>query len=138
VRSTKKSLKQVLDSRFLVEYFYSDDKATHQKLVRKMEELKTGKGLIPTIALCETLQLVCTRDGKEKANLVYFLLLATGIKFEPLSPSVAKEAGVLKSTHKNVPIGDCIIAATAIANQMQILSDDPHFNLIKGAKRTWI
>jgi predicted nucleic acid-binding protein len=131
-------LKQALDSRFLVEYFYSEDKATHQKLVRKMEELKTDKGLIPTIALCETLQLVCTREGKEKANLVYLLLLSTGIKFDPLNPSVAKEAGILKSTHKNVPMGDCIIAATAIANQAQVLSDDSHFDLIREVKRTWI
>jgi predicted nucleic acid-binding protein len=131
-------LKLAVDSRFLVEYFYSEDKTTHQKLLRKMEDLKTGKGIIPTIALCETIRLVCTREGKEKANMIYLMLLSTGIRFESLSPSLAKEAGILKSVYNNVPIGDCIIAATAIANQAQILSDDPHFDLIKEARRIWI
>jgi predicted nucleic acid-binding protein len=131
-------LKQAVDSRFFIEYFYTEDKVAHQKLLRKMEELKTGKGLIPTITLCETIQLVCAREGKERANLVYLLLLSTGIKFEPLNPSIAKEAGILKSTHKNVPIGDCIIAATALSNQAHVLSDDPHFDMFKEIKRTWI
>lgn len=35
-------------------------------------------------------------------------------------------------------MGDCIIAATATASQARILSDDPHFDLIEEAKRTWI
>jgi predicted nucleic acid-binding protein len=61
-----------------------------------------------------------------------------GIGFESLNPLSAKETGILKSVHKNVPIGDCIIAATAIANQAHILSDDPHFDQIKEAKRIWI
>jgi predicted nucleic acid-binding protein len=131
-------LKQVLDSRFLVEYFYSTDKTDHPKLARKMEELKRGKGIIPTIVLCEVIQLVCTKEGKEKANLVYLLLLATGIKLEPLNSTLSKDAGILKSVYRNVPIGDCIIAATAIANQAHVLSDDPHFDLIKETKRIWI
>jgi len=131
-------VKQVLDSRFLVEYFYSEDKSAHQKLLRKMAELKTGTGVIPSIALCETVQLVCTKEGKEKANLVYLLLLSIGIKIESLTPALAKEAGLLKSAHKNVPVGDCIIAATAISNRAVVLSDDSHFDLIKDIKRTWI
>ena len=35
-------------------------------------------------------------------------------------------------------MGDCIIAATAIANQANILSDDPHFDAIQETKRSWI
>ena len=131
-------MKQVLESRFLVEYFYSEDKSTQQKLLRKMAELKTGEGIIPSIALCETVQLACTKEGKEKANLVYLLLLTTGIKIESLTSELAKEAGLLKSANRNIPVGDCIIAATAISNHAVVLSDDPHFDSIKGIKRTWI
>jgi predicted nucleic acid-binding protein len=132
-------VKQVLDSRFLIEYFYSEDENIRRKAVRKVEDLiRTGEGLIPTIVVCETIQLVSTREGKEKAELVYLSLLASGIRFESLTSSIAKEAGFLKSTHKNVPIGDCIIAATAMMNRAKIVSDDPHFNEMKDIKTIWI
>ena len=132
-------MKQVLDSRFFIEHFYSEDHNVRQKTIRKIQELaKTSNGLIPTIVVCETIQLVCTKEGKEKADLIYLSLLASGIKFEGLSPSIAKEAGILKSTNKNVPVGDCIIAAIAIRNQAKIVSDDPHFDSIKETKRVWI
>jgi predicted nucleic acid-binding protein len=45
---------------------------------------------------------------------------------------------MLKCQYKNVPIGDCIIAATAMQNHARILSDDPHFDSVKETKRTWI
>jgi predicted nucleic acid-binding protein len=35
-------------------------------------------------------------------------------------------------------MGDCIIAATALANQAAILSDGPHFDVIQETKRNWI
>jgi predicted nucleic acid-binding protein len=132
-------LKQVLDSRFLIEYYYSDDAEIRQKASQKMKELtQTGTGIIPTIVICETTQLICSREGKQKAEMIYLSIMASGLKIESLSPSIAMAAGVLKSTYRNVPVGDCIIAATAIRDQARIISDDPHFDLIKETKRTWL
>lgn len=132
-------MKQVLDSRFLVEYYYSTDTQTRQKTNQLMKELiQTRNGIIPTIVVCETTQLICTKEGKQKAELIYLSLTASKIKIENLTPTIAKEAGLLKSTYKHIPIGDCIIAATAIKNQAKILSDDPHFDAIKETKRTWL
>jgi predicted nucleic acid-binding protein len=132
-------LKQVLDSRFLVEYYYSQDQDIRQKANKKMKELtKSPNGIIPTIVISETIQLVCTREGKQKADLIYLSIMASGMKIESLSPSIAKEAGLIKSAYKHIPIGDCIIAATAIANQAKILSDDSHFESVKEVKRIWI
>jgi len=132
-------LKQVLDSRFLVEYYYSQDREIRQKANQKMKELtQTNSGIIPTIVVCETIQLICSREGKEKAEMIYLSIMTSGIKIESLSPSIAKEAGILKSVYKQVPVGDCIIAATAIRNQARIISDDPHFDSIKETKRTWL
>jgi predicted nucleic acid-binding protein len=88
--------------------------------------------------ICETIQLINSREGKEKADMIYLSIVSSGIKIENLSPSTAKDAGILKSTYKHIPIGDCIIAATAINNQARILSDDPHFDLMKETKRTWL
>jgi predicted nucleic acid-binding protein len=132
-------LKQVLDSRFLLEYYYSQDKETRQKANQKIRELtQTGNGIIPTIVLCETIQIICSREGKEKAEMIYLSIVTSGMKMEDLSPSIAKEAGILKSAYKHVPVGDCIIAATAIRNQAKIISDDPHFDSIKETKRAWV
>lgn len=132
-------MKLVIDTRFLTEYFYSQNSELHQKTYRKMEELSEGgNGIIPTIVLCELLRLVCSTEGKERTETVYSSLVKSGIKIESLTPAIAKEAGILKSTHRNVPTGDCIIAATAIKYQAKILSDDPHFDEIKETKRTWL
>ena len=129
----------MLDTRFLVEYYYSQDKETRQKTSQKVRELtQTGNGIIPTIVVSETIQLICSIEGKEKAEMIYLSIVTSGIKMENLSPSTAKEAGLLKSTYKQVPLADCIIASTAIRNQAKILSDDSHFDLIKETKRTWL
>jgi len=132
-------LNQVLDSRFLIEYYYSDDEETRKKVNCRVKELiATGNGIIPTIVICETIQLICTREGKQKAEMIYLSIMASGMKIESLSSLIAKEAGILKSIHKHVPMGDCIIAATAIRNQARIISDDPHFDSIDETKRTWL
>ena len=132
-------MKHVLDSRFLVEYYYSQNLDTKQKANQKMKELiKNSDGIIPTIVICETIQLIYSREGKQKADMIYLSIVSSGIKIENLSSSIAKDAGILKSTYKHIPIGDCIIAATAISNQARILSDDPHFDQIKETKRTWL
>jgi predicted nucleic acid-binding protein len=132
-------LKQVLDSRFLVEYYYSDNAETRRTASQKMKELiQTGTGIIPTIVICKITQLICSREGKQKAEMIYLSIMASGIKVESLGPSVAMDAGVLKSRYRHVPMGDCIIAATAVRNQARIVSDDPHFDLMKETKRTWL
>jgi predicted nucleic acid-binding protein len=132
-------LKQALDSRFLIEYYYSDSAETRQKANQRMKELtQTGTGIIPTIVICETIQLICSKEGKQKAEMIYLSIMTSGIKIESLSPSIAKEAGILKSAYRHIPIGDCIIAATAIRNQARIISDDPHFDLIEETKRIWL
>jgi predicted nucleic acid-binding protein len=132
-------LKEVLDSRFLLEFFYFQDPTIRQKANFKMKDLtQTANGIIPTIVILETIQFIYSRKGKTSAEMIYLAINSSGLKIEGLSSSIAKEAGILKSTYKHIPIGDCIIAATAIRNQARIISDDPHFDYIKETKRTWL
>jgi predicted nucleic acid-binding protein len=132
-------LKQVLDTRFFVEYHYSQDAETRKKALQKIKELtQNSNGIVPTIVILELSQIIAQREGKENAELVYLWLIATELKIESLSPSIAKDAGILKSIYKHLPAGDCIIAATALKNQARIVSDDPHFDSIKGIKRVWL
>ena len=129
----------VLDSRFIIEYFYSDEAEVKQKATKKLKDLiQHNEGLLPTIVISETVQTICEQIGKDEADICYANLTQNGLKIQTLTSPIAKHAGLLRSKYRNVPMGDCIIAATAIASQAAILSDDPHFDLIKETKRSWI
>jgi predicted nucleic acid-binding protein len=132
-------LKEVIDTRFLTEYFYSTQPETKKKTTRKLKELITkSEGVLPTIAVAEIIQITCEKRGKDMAESRYEALTQSGLLIQNLTSQIAKHAGILKCKHKNVPMGDCIIAATAIENHARILSDDPHFDSIKETKRCWI
>jgi predicted nucleic acid-binding protein len=132
-------LKEVLDSRFLIEHYYSDNKETKQKTTQKLRNLAQRKeGIIPTIVRGETVKTVCEKIGKEEAEICYLDIVTSSLQIQELSSKIAKQAGLLKCQHKSIPMGDCIIAATAIINQAKIISDDPHFDSVKETKRIWI
>lgn len=132
-------MKTVLDTRFLTEHFYAANTETRQKTTRKLRELTQRKeAILPTIVISETIQTVCQRIGKDEAQNCYQTLLISGLQIMSLTPTIAKQAGLIKCQHKSVPMGDCVIAATAITNKAKILSDDPHYDAIKETKRTWI
>jgi predicted nucleic acid-binding protein len=132
-------LKAVLDSRFIIEFFYADEPDIKQKAARKLKDLTSrGEGILPTIVISEIVQTICDQIGKEESEICYANLTQSGLKIQSLTAQIAKQAGLLRSKHRNIPMGDCIIAATAIANKAVILSDDPHFDVIGEAKRSWI
>ena len=132
-------MKTVLDTRFLIEHYYSTNTETRQKTSRKLRELTQHKeAILPTIVISETIQTVCQKIGKDEAQNCYQTLLISGLQIINLTPAIAKQAGLLKCQHKGMPMGDCIIAATATTNQAHILTDDPHYDTIKETKRTWI
>jgi predicted nucleic acid-binding protein len=132
-------LKTVLDSRFIMEYFYSDKTEIKQRATKKLKDIIQRKeGILPTIVISETIQTICEKIGKEDAEICYASLTQSGLKIQSLTSPIAKQAGLLRSKYRNIPMGDCIIAATAMANQATILSDDPHFDSIQETKRSWI
>jgi predicted nucleic acid-binding protein len=129
----------VLDTRFLIEHYYATDKETKQKTSKKLRELAQHKeAILPTIVISETIQTICQEIGKEEAQTCYQTLLISDLQIINLTPTIARQAGLLKCQYKNIPMGDCIIVATAITNQARILSDDPHYDTIKETKRSWI
>ncbi len=132
-------MKMVLDSRFVMEYFYSDETEIKLKATRKLKDLLQRKeGILPTIVISETIQTICEQIGRDEAEICYANLTQSGLKIQSLNAPIAQQAGLLRSKYRNIPMGDCIIAATAIANQATILSDDPHFDAIQETKRSWI
>lgn len=132
-------MREVVDTRFLVEHFYSDDPGMKAKTSKKLRELaRRSEGIIPTLVLGEVTRITCEKKGKEEANLRYLSILRSGLQIEELTPDVAKEAGLLKCRYRDIPMGDCIIASIAVKREAKVLSDDPHFNMMKEIKRTWV
>jgi predicted nucleic acid-binding protein len=132
-------LKEVLDIRFLREYFYCSDTETKEKTTRKLKTLiAKSEGILPTIVIAEITQITCEIRGKDMARSRYQALVQSGLEIQSLTPLIAQQAGLYKCQYNNLPMGDCIIAATATINNSRIVSDDPHFDCIKETRRVWI
>jgi len=130
---------EVIDSRFLVEYFFSDDQEIRSRATKHLNDLvKKRKGILPTIVITETVRCVCDKRGPEEAKIRYLSLVRSGLLISELTGETAREAGLLKCMHPNVPTGDCIVACTARERKAKILSDDKHFDEIKHISRTWL
>jgi predicted nucleic acid-binding protein len=98
-------LKIVLDSRFIMEYFYSDKTEAKQKASKKLKDLIQRKeGILPTIVISETIQTICEKIGKEEAEICYANLTESGLKIQTLTSQIAKQAGLLRSKYRNIPM----------------------------------
>ncbi len=132
-------MKEVLDTRVLRELFYSDKAETKEKIRRKMQALEAKcEGILPTMVIAEITQITYTTRGKDMAESRYQDLVQSGLEIQNLTSIIAKQAGFFKGKYRNLPMADCIIAATALMNHAKILSDDPHFDAIEEIKRVWI
>ena len=132
-------MKEVLDTRFLRECFSPSQKESNQKLARKLQALtNNNEGILPTIVIAEITQITCALQGKDIAKSRCQALIQSGLEIQDLTVEIAQQAGLLKCANPNLPMGDCIIAATALLNHARVLSDDLHFDSIKEIKRTWI
>lgn len=132
-------MKEVIDTRFLREYLYATQTELKERAHRKLNLLVTqNEGILPTIVVAEITQITCMLRGKEVAQSRCQALIQSGLQIQELTAEIAEQAGLLKCANQNLPMGDCIIAATALLNRAKVLSDDPHFDSIKQIKRAWI
>ena len=132
-------MKEVLDTRFLREYFYSTQNEIKQKTIRKLNALTAkNEGILPTIVIAEITQITCAIRGKDLAQSRYQGLIQSGLDIQNLTPLIAQQAGLFKCQYSDLPMGDCIIASSALLNHAKVLSDDPHFDCINEIKRIWI
>ncbi len=132
-------MRVVVDTRFLVEHFYSKSAEIKRKTASKLRELiERGEGILPTIVIGEIVRITCERRGVEEAKLRYLSLIRSGLRIHNLDPEIAEQAGLLKCRYRNIPMGDCIIAAIALKEKASVLSDDPHFSHIRKIRCIWI
>ncbi len=99
---------------------------------------RTGDGVLPTLVLTEFFDQVCRHAGSKEAIQKSEALVASGLDVHPLTSEIALAAGKLRCTHRDVPIADCVIAATAEALRGRVVTDDRHFRRIRGVRVAWL
>ena len=132
-------MKEILDSKFLLTHFGAKDEAVLSRTRTKLAALrKERRGVLPTIVIAEVVNAICQEAGRAEALAKLRALEHAGLEVVRLDPELARDAGLLKCMHRDLPMADCVIAATALRLGGRVVSDDPHFSKVRGLRTTWI
>lgn len=132
-------MKEVLDSKFLLTHYGAKDEGILSRTRAKLATLrKERRGVLPSVVIAEVVNAICQEAGRAEALAKLRALEHAGLEVVQLDPELAREAGLLKCMHRDLPMADCVIAATALRLRGRVVSDDPHFSKIKGLRTTWI
>ncbi|MCW4013636.1 MAG: PIN domain-containing protein [Candidatus Bathyarchaeota archaeon] len=125
--------KAVYDTRFFVEYFYSSNSNTLRKLSDNL--VQTKNRIVSTVTVYEIYKTVLSREGREVAKL-RTEVLTRDFQVKEMTEELAIMAAEISHITNN-PMADCVIAATAQKEKTLVITDDPHFNKIKGIRVQW-
>ena len=132
-------MKEILDSTFLVTHYTTDDERILSRTRAKLAALRRERrGVLPSVVVAEVTNAVCREGGREKALAQLGALEHAGLEVVPLDIGLARDAGLLKCVHRDVPMADCVIAATTLRLGGRVVTNDPHFSKVKGLRTTWI
>jgi predicted nucleic acid-binding protein len=125
--------KSVYDTRFFVEYFYSDDAELLGKLKEDLRKVRDR--MVSTITVHEVYRIDLKKEGREvavyRSNIIRRDFTVVNVDYE-----TAVKSAELRSKH-NMPLADSVIAATAQIQRSPLVSDDPHFKQIERLKTRW-
>jgi predicted nucleic acid-binding protein len=134
-------MRVVLDTRFFVETFASDDEQFKKWARTTLQTLqaKTNLGVVPSIVILEFYKIQLENLGKAIADLRTNTILKSDLKITNLDPPIAIEAAKLRCKYAELPTADVIIAATSVTTSCDyIITDDKHIKQIKEIKTKWI
>ena len=126
--------KRLYDTRFFVEYFFSEDTELVKKLKQELRSVK--ERLISALTIHEIYRINLKREGRDVALLrskaVHSDFTVVEVNYE-----MAIVSADLRGRHQ-IPMADSVIAATALSCECQLFSDDPHFTQIDAIRTIWI
>ena len=124
--------KAVYDTRFFADSYYSQD----ELLLKKIRAHRTRKRYISAVVIHEVYNLALSREGRETAKNQVANILG---EFEvvPVDEQIAQVSAELKHKYQ-LPMGDSMIAATALVLKAVCITDDPHFKQIKEIQTGWV
>jgi predicted nucleic acid-binding protein len=135
------ALDAILDTRFIFSFLAPESERVASWTRSTMLKVKTGKTRLgcSVISTVEFYSVTAHPLKREEAAVRLYSLEASGIRFLEVDREIAEIAGTIRRASPVVPIGDALIAATALSHARgRVLSDDPHFKRIKGIKVLWL
>lgn len=128
-----------VDTRFFLTHFLAESAAARERTKRKADQLEAQRSLVPTIALHEVYKFEYETLGADIAALRVDSIVKSNFKIVDLDTAIALSAARLRCRYKGLPTADSIIAATAMELKSNtVITDDPHFDEIKGINVEWL
>ncbi len=125
--------RSIYDTRFFVEYFYSDDERALTKL---KEDLRaTRERVVLVVTIHEIYKIVLEREGREVAKL-RGETIRRDFEVVDMDYVLAIESAEIRRKYR-IPLADSVIIATALRWSCPVVSDDPHFKKVKEVKTRW-
>ena len=121
-----------LDTRFFVELFGQKD----QIKLKRLKDLAKKPATISVISLHELYKLFTENEGRIIAEHRLRLIQASYDTID-ITTEIAINAAQLR-VHIKIPTANSLIGATALKNDRIVISDDPHYQQIKGLQVKWI
>lgn len=125
--------RRLYDTRFFVEYFYSDDEEFLRKLKEELRLVK--ERLVSSLTIHEIHRINWLRQGKEVAAL-RSSTVRRDFRIVEVNYEIALKSAELRTRHQ-IPMADSVIAATAMIRECSVFSDDTHFKEIPDLKTKW-
>ena len=118
--------RSIYDTRFFVEYFYSENSESLKKL--KEDLRSTRERMVSVITIHEIHRIDIEKEGKEVAAM-RSETIRRDFKVLEVDYETAIKSAVLRTQHP-VPMANSLIAATAELHKCVVVSDDPHFKTL--------
>jgi predicted nucleic acid-binding protein len=130
---------RTIDTRFFLTHFTADTIELKSQTRKKMHELEAESAILPTIVLHELYKIQCETVGKDTAEIRTNLILNSNFTVVDFGVEISRVAGRVRCQIPKLPTADGIIAATAITTKsLRVVTDDPHFDLVKEIKTEWL
>ncbi|MGD0646055.1 MAG: PIN domain-containing protein [Candidatus Bathyarchaeia archaeon] len=134
-------MKAVIDTRFLIAHFLSQDELSKKWTKKTLENLQNeaNVGVVPSIVIHEFYKFLLETYGKNIADIRVNIILSSRLETVNLDPVIGIEAAKLRCKYAELPTADAVIAATAVVMSCEyVLTDDKHIKQVKETKTRWI
>lgn len=125
--------RSVYDTRFFVEYFYSQDSGFLRRLKEDLRAVR--ERTVSVLTIHEIHRINLEREGREVAAL-RSETIRRDFDVKCVDYQTAVRSAELRSRQR-IPMADSVIAATAQILKCPVVSDDPHFQEIEDLKTRW-
>jgi len=123
----------VYDTRFFTQLYRSNDDETRKKI---RAEMTRKEKYVSPVVIHELYHTSIATDGREtaKTKVAY---VKEGFKIIPVDTQIAEISAELRHKY-HIPMGDSMIAATALILKAVCITDDQHIKQIKEIQTAWI